>query len=64
MSEPNYLQHWRQQLKPAEMITTVVKLSKHAAVHLEAVHVLHTAYSGAYHRVVFTGLCLQGSLKI
>ena len=36
-------------------VTVVVNFNMHNPVNLEAVHVLHAAYSAAFHRVVFTG---------
>ena len=61
-SSSNNLQRLRQQgkQKPDEKITIVVNFNKHIDVRLESVHMLHAAYSAAYHRVVFTGLRPQG----
>ena len=36
-------------------VTVVVNFNQHNGVNLEVVHALHTAYSAAFHRVVFTG---------
>lgn len=41
--------------KIKKSITVVVNFNSHNPINIEVVHVLHTAYSVPFHRVVFTG---------
>ena len=47
----------------SKAVTVVINFNQHNPVNLEVVHVLHTAYSAAFHRVVFTGQARPDGLE-